>query len=255
MKNNSKLLKAILATVFWLLLWELASLLVSESLSIFLPSPFSVIKAFINLLPNIDFLKAAGVTLLRIFVGFVSGAIVGILVAILTTRFYIADILISPALRVARTVPVVSFIILAFLFVSVDNLPILISFLMVLPLVWQTVSNAIKNVDEKLLEMANVYHISYFKSLKNIIFPEIKNEIISSLINGIGFAWKSGIAAEVISSPKISLGRNIFRAKANLQFDEVYALTLTVIILSLIFEITLKTIFQKRINRREIEND
>ncbi len=256
MKSNLlKTAKYILIFAFWVLIWQVASMIISPDLSIFLPSPFDVFKKLIILLPTSEFLKACGATLLRIFIGFLLGSTVGILLGILTGTVKIFRDIFSPVLKIVRAVPVVSFIILAFLFLSENKLPVFISFLMVVPLVWQTVNDALLSVNKKLLEMGKVYGVGRFKTLIFIKLPEIKNSIISALLNGIGYAWKSGVAAEVLCNPDISIGKNISLAKANLNFDEIYALTITVVLFSLIFEFLLKYIVNKVLITKEEKFD
>ena len=48
--------------------------------------------------------------------------------------------------------------------------------------------------------------------------------------------WKAGIAAEVLTVPPLSIGKNIFEAKLYLETTELFAWTLTVILLSLVIE-------------------
>ena len=49
----------------------------------------------------------------------------------------------------------------------------------------------------------------------------------------------------------ISLGKSIYRAKGNLDFSEVYAVTLTVVVLSLLFETALKSLCRIYLARKE----
>ena len=244
-------IKFVLVTVFWILIWEAAHLLVSENLKLFLPSPFEVFSCWARLIFTFSYWKATLATIGRIFAGFAIGAIMGILSGIFTANLSVADTLLSPILRIIRVVPVVSFVILAFLFINVDLLPIFISFLMVVPLVWQSVHDGLKGIDPTLPEMGRVYGMKPIGILLKIKLPEISGEIISSVVSGLGFAWKSGIAAEVICTPMISLGKSIYRAKGNLDFSEVYAVTLTVVVLSLLFETVLKTLCRRYLARKE----
>ncbi len=251
--NNlpKKILKFVLVTAFWITIWEAAHLLVGEDLVLFLPSPFAVLVSFGKLVFTAEFWNATLATVGRIFAGFAIGCITGIISGIFTSSVGIADALLSPMLRIIRVVPVVSFVILAFLFIDVDRLPIFIAFLMVVPLVWQSVHDGLRNVDPALPEMGRVFGMKPVAILFKIKLPEISCEILSAIVSGLGFAWKSGIAAEVICTPMISLGKSIYRAKGNFEFDEVYAVTLTVVFLSLIFETALKALCRKYLERRE----
>lgn len=60
--------------------------------------------------------------------------------------------------------------------------------------------------------------------------------LVSGCRVALGMSWKSGIMAEVLGTPKPSIGREMFAAKTYLQTADLFAWTIVVIILSLIFE-------------------
>ena len=62
---------------------------------------------------------------------------------------------------------------------------------------------------------------------------------------GLGFAWKSGIAAEVICSPDRAIGTELRDAKAYLETPEVFAWTVTVVLLSVLLERLLLQLVQR----------
>jgi NitT/TauT family transport system permease protein len=251
---ENKLIKAFIALIFWIAVWEITSVLIGEDLKMFLPSPFAVIKRWFEIVLEPVYLKATAFTLLRIISGFVLGGVVGILLGLLTNLSKLAYILLSPALKIIRAVPVVSFIILAFLFMSTDALPLFISFLMVVPLVWQASHDGIESADKQLCEMGKVFGFSKIKVLFKIRLPIAVPQIISSLVSGLGYAWKSGVAAEVICTPTLSLGHEIFKGKFNLDYESVYAVTLTVVFLSLIIEILFKTLSERYLKGGAVKN-
>ena len=74
----------------------------------------------------------------------------------------------------------------------------------------------------------------------SIYMPAVLPVVLSQGTVGLGFAWKSGIAAEVICLPLLSIGRQLKDAKAIIETPEVFAWTATVIVLSLILEWLLK---------------
>ena len=248
-KTLKKAIKSILILTFWLAVWETASLLVRNELKLFLPSPIAVFGKWLEVGFTYEYLAAAGATLLRIAAGFIFGTVFGFILGLLTSGVKIIYSLVSPVLRIIRATPVVSFIILAFLFIKVDTLPVFISFLMVVPLIWQTVHDGISNSDKELEEMCRVFRVGRIKSLFKVKLPSCMPEIISASVSALGFAWKSGVAAEVLCTPQTSLGHMIYSAKAALAFDEVYAATLTVVLLSLVIELLLKYLCRKYLSR------
>lgn len=238
-----KTAKTIFAAAFWILVWEAASRLVSQDnklLLLILPSPAAVFKKWLEIGFTLDFLSAVGHTLLRIVTGFFVGVVSGFLLGILTHCFKLVNTLFSPLLKTIRAIPVVAIIILLYLFFKSGTLPVVIVALMVLPIIWQTVNDGLEGTDPKLLEAAKVFKLGNFKTLVSIKLPSITEAFTTASVNALGLAWKSGVAAEVICLPEISLGTLLWMGKGNVNYDEVYAVTLTVVILSLIIELALK---------------
>ncbi len=258
-KFFKKTIKFICVATFWILIWEAASRLVSrnnELLLLILPSPFTVLKKWCDIAFTSQFIKAELLTLTRIFLGFVMGCVSGFAIGILTHTSKLFHSLLSPILKIIRAVPVVAIIILMYLFFSSSTLPILIVCLMVLPLVWQTVHDGLENTDSSLLEMAKVYNLSSAKTLSKVKLPHITPSLITACVNALGLAWKSGVAAEVICLPDVSLGAILWHGKGNVNYDEVYAVTLTVVLFSIIIEFLLKFLCNKYLlNRGGAVND
>ena len=243
-----KIIKGILIATFWILIWEAASRLVSynnELLLLILPSPFTVLKKWTEIAFTASFIKAELLTLSRIFIGFIVGCTLGFAFGVLTHISKLMYSLLSPILKIIRAIPVVAIIILLYLFFNSSILPIVIVGLMVFPLVWQTVHDGLENTDKSLLEMATVFDLSSKKTLFAVKLPHITPSLITACVNALGLAWKSGVAAEVICLPDTSLGTLLWQGKGSVNYDEVYAVTLTVIVLSIIIEFLLKFISKK----------
>ncbi len=239
------ILKKVLIFLFFILLWQVVAFFANKNLLIALPTPLSVVKAFIRLSKNISFWLSAFYSLYRVLIGFLLAAIAGTVLAIISSKIKIIGEFISPLLRLMRAVPVAAFIILVFLWVREKNIPTLIAFLTVLPIIWDATYNALCSVDKSLIEMANVLGMKKGKILRFITFPSIKPAYSAALITGLGFAWKSGVAAEVISRTEMSLGNLLWIGKNAIDYDEVFAVTAVIVIFSVIFEYLLKVTLSK----------
>lgn len=234
-KNKSRKTLTVLAVaLFWLLLWEGLSHLIGKEL--ILPTPERVFTVLIGLWQTAAFWESVGLSLLRVLCGFVAAVIGGTVLAVLTERFAAARAILTPALQVVRAAPVASFILLAFFWIKVDILPAFIAMMMVLPLVWANVSEGIRQTDPGLLEMAQLYRLPRGRVLREIRLPSLRPYFTAALTTGLGFAWKSGIAAEVICSNRQAIGASLREAKSLMEMPEVFAWTLTVVILSVAME-------------------
>ncbi|MEG0109666.1 MAG: nitrate ABC transporter permease [Oscillospiraceae bacterium] len=160
-KNKQKL-QMLFAILFWIAIWQGASMLIGQSL--LLASPFSAFTALLRLFTTNEFWLSVAHSFLRIVSGFLLGLIVGLLLAVFSAAVSMVRILLAPFMLTVRSVPVASFIILALLWLkNAGNLAVLISFLMVLPVVYGNVLEGIINTDKKLLQMAKVYNMPFYK--------------------------------------------------------------------------------------------
>ncbi len=232
--RNKKVLFTAAAVIFWLLVWQILSVVTGSR--VILPGPFDALKALFRLIPTASFWKTVGTSFLHIAAGFFCAVIAGTLLAAASYRFVPVKILFSPLMRLIKAVPVASFIILVLLWINSRRLPAVISFLMVLPVIYTNVLTGIEETDPKLLEMAQVFGLSNAKKLKYIYIPAVKPHFISAVNVGLGFSWKSGVAAEVIGLSPNAIGTRLYEAKLYLMTDELFAWTAVIVLVSVLFE-------------------
>lgn len=243
-KSVKKTMRFIIPLAFWLGVWHLAAVLVGREL--LLPTPQAVARSLFSLAATGEFWLSALYTLLRIAAGLLGGVAAGILLAALTHFSRWADLLLSPAVRVVRATPVVSFILLVYLWVTRDNIPGVIAGLMVLPVIWGNVTAGLAAVDGQLLELARAYRFSPFKTLRLIYLPSLRPHLTSGVLTAFGLAWKSGVAAEVICPPRLAVGSRIQAARLALETPELFAWTIVIVVLSLALESLLRSLLIRK---------
>lgn len=222
------------AALFWLFVWQAASVAVGQEL--LLPGPGLVARTAIDMVSTGGFWLATGLSLARVTVGFLLAVVLGVALAALTVRFRVAAVLLLPLLRLMRAVPVASFILLALVWIRTDWLPVFIVVCMVTPVVWSNVEQGIREQDVRLLEMAAVFHLSTWATLWQVRVPSVMPYFMAACTTGWGFAWKSGIAAEVICRPDWSMGGRMQDAKMYLETPEVFVWTLAAVGISIALE-------------------
>lgn len=241
MKFFRKSIKFLLILLFWLGVWELAALAVGQEL--FMPSPISVIVCGAKLMTTSLFWQTIAISILRIVLGTVIAIIVGTLLATVTSRSKLLHDLFYPMLTIVKATPVASFITLAIIWMGARKLPIFICALMVFPIVWAAVNDGINSIDKKHKELAQVFGFSFKKRFKLIYIPTIAPYFLSACKTSIGLAWKAGVAAEVLAVSPDSIGKQLFNARTYYEIPELFAWTITVIVLSLVIEFLMTKMF------------
>ena len=243
-KTATSGIRTLLAILFWIAVWQIASMAVGKDL--ILPGPVSVIKALWSLVRQGSFWTSILMTVLRIMLGYAAGVALGCFLAFGCCRSRILDSLFSPIIRIVRATPVASFIILAMLWMSKGGVPVLMSALIVAPVVWGNLTEAYSSRDPALDEMAAAYRLGKWKHFRFILVPQLMPSLRAACLTGLGFAWKSGIAAEVLSQPKLAIGSNIYYSKVYLETSELFAWTASVIALSFALEILVRKLIARR---------
>lgn len=227
---RSKPVQTAAVFLFWLAVWQLLYELVNRD--VLIASPVQVAERIAVWCTQPKYWTIVGETIGRILLGFAAALLAGIALAAATAASAVFRALAAPLIRMVRAVPVASFIILVLVWVRTAYVPTLITFLTVVPIVWENLSRGITETDRDLLEMAQVYRLSVGKKLRWIYFPELLPYFASACSTGMGFAWKSGIAAEVIAVTRLSIGGQIYNAKIYLETADLFAWTAIVIAIS-----------------------
>lgn len=231
---KNKRARQILIICFWLIFWQLCSMLLHNSL--ILVGPVEVLQSLAALLPASDFWTSILYSTSKIALGFLSAFLLGILLGCLSFCFRWIQELLAPIFLLLKSVPVASFVILALIIIGSRGLSILISFLIVLPVIYNGTLTGLAAADKKLLEMADVFRIPFLRRAIFFYLPPLKTQLISGCRIALGMSWKSGIAAEVIGVPDMSIGEKLYMAKIYLNTADLFAWTIVILLLSALFE-------------------
>ena len=234
MNQHKQFFQRLGAAAFWLAVWQCAAMAVGQE--VFLVSPVQAVRTLLQLLPQAEFWQRVGFSSGRILLGFGLGVAVSIVLAVAAQAWHTADVLLAPVLQLVKATPVASFIILALVWVRGASLSVLISFLMVLPVLYGAVRTGIQSADPQLLEMTKVFRLPLGRRLRAGWLPAVLPAFRQGCSVALGICWKSGVAAEVIGLPNGSIGDALYRAKITLSTGELFAWTFVIILLSAGFE-------------------
>lgn len=239
----NKAFRLLLILAFWIGLWWVLALAVHRE--VLLPTPARVAVRLAALARTAEFWRTIGASILRIAAGFLAGVILGTATGILNAGIHVSEELLAPLLTVIKATPVASFIILARVWMGTNAIPVFIAFLMVFPILQSNVLAGIRSTPAALLEMAALYRVPRIRRVRALYLPAVLPYFSAGCRTAFGMAWKAGVAAEVISLPLRSIGRQLYFSKLNLETADVFAWTVTIILLSLLMEKLLFSVLQK----------
>lgn len=217
-----------------LLVWQLTALSMDQPELI--PSVPDLIKALFQLFATGTFYKSIFATVLRGISGILLSFAAAITAAFLFARYELLYELSRPLLTIMRSVPVISFILLALIFLDPEGIPLMIAFLTMFPLLAENLTKGIINLNPGLSIMADQFRISRKNKLMHIFYPQLKPFLFSGLTSAIGFGWRAIIMGEVLSQCAFGIGGEMKRAQLFISVPELIAWTIIAILISFFFD-------------------
>jgi sulfonate transport system permease protein len=201
-----------------LVLWQILSAtgLIPQDV---LPAPQLIFDAGLDLIRSGKLVEALEVSGLRVLEGLLLGGLVGVALGVAVGLSQWFEATVDPPLQMVRALPHLGLIPLFILWFGIGELPkvLLVALGVSFPLYLNTCS-AIKQVDPKLVETADVLGFSLWQRLRIIIFPSAAPQVLVGLRQSLAIAWLTLIVAEQINADK-GIGFLINNARDFLRID------------------------------------
>lgn len=232
MKNyilkNRKL--SIISKLSLFLLWIFLSKIVDNELLV--PSITNTFKSIIKIIGEANFLATIKYTLFRTLIGFSISLFLSVILGILSSISKIIYNLMEPILKLLNSIPTIAIIVLALIWLSNEVVPMFVGFIMVFPLLYETVLNSILNIDENIIRMSKLYKVHRVQIVKDIYMPCILYDLSSIFNSALGVNLKMVIAGEVLAQPKYSIGSSLQLQRMYLNTSGVFAWIAIILLIS-----------------------
>lgn len=229
-----KKLPALLAVLFLLIVWEIIAWPVNKPEIV--PSVSRLLMALGELIVSPSFYQSVGVTILRGLAGMSLSLVTACVFAFLFTRYSWLYEFFRPLLAIMRSIPVVSFILLALIYLHPESIPLLIAFLVMFPLLTENLTKGLLHLHPGYKMMAEVFLIKGKNKVLQVYYPQLKPFLFSGLASAMGFGWRAIIMGEVLSQCTSGIGSEMKRAQIFIEVPELLAWTIIAILISFIFD-------------------
>jgi NitT/TauT family transport system permease protein len=226
--------------LFIVLAWAIAARAVDAS--IILPTPLETVLELWNQITARAFYGHLTATFLRTLIGFAAALVVGLVWGLASGTTRLAGPFLFPSLVLIRSTPVIAIILLALIWFRATLAPVFVTWLMVVPIVVENVVAGTRSASGDLREMASVFRVPRERVIRQLTLPALRPYLFATAHAGLGMAFKVTVAAEVIVQPQRALGGAMQEARFFLDTPRILALTLSVIALSALTELLLRTI-------------
>jgi ABC-type nitrate/sulfonate/bicarbonate transport system ATPase subunit/ABC-type nitrate/sulfonate/bicarbonate transport system permease component len=210
------------------------------------PSVTDLIAGLLKLFKEGDFYISLANTILRGILGFIIALALSFLMAAIALHHDFWKAFFHPLLVTIRSIPVISLVLVALLWLSPPGLPIFIAFFTMFPILYQNILSGLEHTDEKLIEMAVVFRKTTLQRFFTIYLPASHTLIFSGIATAMGFGWRAVIIGEVLATPIHGIGTGMKKAQAFIDMRELLAWTVVAILVSFAFDYFIKLIAEKQ---------
>ncbi|MFB6450006.1 ABC transporter permease [Bradyrhizobium tunisiense] len=185
------------------------------------PSPLAVYQSFIKAVYDPKFLLHIALSCRRIFIGFSLAAIVAVPLGLIMGRFKLVHEVIFPVAEVLRPIPAIAWVPMAIMLWPTNEQSIVyITFLgSFFPILVNTL-HGMSLVDPVLVRAAQCLGARERSIFREVYFPASLPHIFTGLTVGMGVAWVSLIAAEMISG-QYGIGYFTWEAYSLVQYADI----------------------------------
>ena len=238
----------ILAILTFIATWWLVS---ASARSIFLPNPGQTVVALYQRLTAPRGFYHVGMTVYRVFVGTLLGALVGTVLGIVTRYSKLAETAVRSVIYpLLQTVPTICWaLVFALWFGLHDTAPILTVAVAAAPFFIINVWEGMKELDASLIEMASSYTRKRVKILGKVIMPMLYPYLFAASKSGFMIAWKIIVPAEIFGSTS-GMGYMLAIAFESFRITDVFGWTLAFAIILIAFDYGLFNYIDRKYMRR-----
>jgi NitT/TauT family transport system permease protein len=199
-----------------------------------IPTPLEVLEKVVQVNQNGKFITNIGMSLRRIVLGFAAATVLGVALGLAIGRYRITRQLMFPALEALRPIPAIAWVPISIMLWPDNEVSIVfITFIgAFFPILLNTVSG-VQSVDGVLLRAGQCLGAKERQLMWHVVLPGAAPQIFTGLAVGMGVAWVSLIAAEMISG-QFGIGYFTWEAYSLISYAEIVLGMITIGLLGLV---------------------
>jgi NitT/TauT family transport system permease protein len=201
---------------------------------VFLPPPHEVAQQFFKNIFSTEYWNHIGISVFRVFGGFLFACLIGIPLGILAGTFKMGEAFIEPQMEFIRYMPAVAFIPLVMVWAGIgESAKILIIFIGCFFQLVLMVAVDTRRVSSDLIQAALTLGATRWQLIESVIFQALRPHLMNTLRLILGWAWTYLVVAELVAVNS-GLGYQIMKAQRFLNTSEIFVGILVIGLLGLI---------------------
>lgn len=226
----TRVIYGIAGVVLFVLLWKASGYFAWVNPGT-LPDPFKLPQAFMQEWSAGRLLPAIGSSLIHYFWGLALGTFFGIAFGLAAATIRPFDLLQAYLIRILRPIPPLAWVVFAIAWFKVSHAGA--AFVISIGVFWinyYATASAVRNIDPRFYELARSFgQGSYWRRAISITLPAIAPGTLAGIRTGIGQAWMTLIAAELLGVPGMGQEMNAAAGVGAYEAVVIYMLAISLV--------------------------
>ena len=225
----------IFAFFFILIVWNVLSVLKLVD-AVFLPTPIEVVTTLAQSLADSAYWGEIGISVYRVFMGFLLACLIGIPLGILAGTFKFAESIIVPMSEFIRYMPAAAFIPLIMVWAGIgETAKILVIFIGCFFQLVLMVADDTNRISKDLLSASYTLGANRLQVITRVIIPAMLPKLMTTMRMIMGWAWTYLVVAELVAANS-GLGYTIMKAQRFLDTESIFVGIIVIGLLGLVID-------------------
>ena len=226
--SSKKFIYSFCGFILLFAIWQFTAVLMHE---IIIASPARAFTALFDMFYNQRFWDATQVSVLRMVAGIGIGGTVGFILGVFAGLNENFKNLLEPMRWMVMSISPVIVVVIAMLWFGMGTqMVVIISSFLLAPIVYVNTIKGIELVDERIVEMADVYKFSIINKLRHVYIPALAGPLAAAMILVITTGTRMIVLAEILGANS-GIGYELSLARTELDTPELYAWVLVTLII------------------------
>lgn len=192
-----------------------------------IPSPVVTLRTTYEMLVSGTLINEAGISFLRVLIGFSLASVIGVAGGLLAGSFSIFNKLLTPTNSFLRYIPPTAFVVLMIVYFGIgEAYKYAVVFVGVIFFIFQMTVDVVEDLDVRYVEMGLTGGFTRFEVFKNIYVPASWPRIVDVLRINLSGAWTFLVAAEIVGAD-VGLGHLVAISQRFGRIEQLYVAILT----------------------------
>lgn len=198
------------------------------------PAVPEILRAFVRLLGTGSTWQKIGVTLRHLVEVMAISTVLGIAIGLLEglNRFF--RLLMRPTMIFLRSIPMIVLIVITMVLVKYDQVPLIASVIMLVPLISEAACEGCLRIDPELKDVYRLNSPLNGRVLWHVYLPLMAGYLRQAFESAVGMGIKLVVTTEYLVQTRNSLGKAIYTSAYFSEYSEIYAYALIMILLVLL---------------------